>query len=829
MQHQQRIFYFNRKYPLLFLCLLFLSSFAFAQNVSGKITDTEGNSLVGVYVILKGTTKGALTDQNGQFEMNNVPGDAVLEIRYIGYENKEVPALGNDLLIELEGATLDEVVVTAQKRGENVQKIPIAVSVLSGAKIAERGLTAMDNALRTVPGVEIQQVAQGAQVFIRGIGSSIDPSLADPSVALMVDGIYNGRTEAMQVGAFDMNRIEVLRGPQGTLYGRNATGGTVNVITNDPNLSGNEGNIRLSAGNFGMKKMEGMYNLALSQKFGIRIAGFWENRNGYIDDGSDNLNHGAGRVKFLYKPSDKLSILGKVEVYRRSDFGPNTIPIPGSAGQLFFPPPFFVSNFDPTITTGPPFTGGVPILRFPDGWQVTDPDNNWSNNPEHVPGELERESETYNLQIEADLGKAGNLAILPGITRVYSRLLSNYLFGSIAPFTGPTFDTSPLMEEESSVTYASVEARLASKESSKLKYLLGLFYLNSGPNKGFEEIPNIVSSLSGQAVNTSNILQPNNTLAIFAQGTYPFSDKFRGTVGLRFSNDQNGQGYSIAVDGVEASTGEFEQSVNNFQYKIGIEADLGKSSLLYAHVATGFKQGGIVATVPARSFDPETLTSYEIGLKNRFLGDRLQVNLSAFFYDFNDYQIWFFEALPIGDVTDANGNPVINNFTVVGNAGNSKIAGAELDLVLAPWKGGLLSASATLLDADYGALTLPDNPFVGQGEFPLEGKQVQNSPDYTFNFSFYQEIGLGKGTLAAGINSKVSDSYFASHELFMPGGLQEAYSRTNLNVNFRFNQFDLGFFLNNIENDGQVLFPFPAYRQLVSAPRHYGFSAGMKF
>lgn len=816
---------------ILAICFMMFGNLLFAQSVSGTVTDKAGNPLPGATVMLKGTNIGTVTDVIGQFEINDVPENAILEISFTGYEPIEAPAAGIDLVFSLEeGATLGEVIVTAQKRGENVQKTPISLAVLSGAKMMERGLNTMDNALRTVAGVEIQQVAQGAQVFLRGIGSGIDPSLADPSVALMVDGVYNGRTEALQMGAFDMNRIEVLRGPQGTLYGRNATGGTVNVITNDPNLSTTEGRVQFTAGDYSLLKGEVMYNAPLSSNFGIRIAGLFENRGGYIDDGSDDLNQGAGRLKFLYKPSDKLSILGKVEVYRRSDHGPNVIPTPGSGGgKLFFPPPFFVTNFDPTIMNGPPFTGGAPILRYPDGWQVADPSNQWSNNPEHVPGQLERESETYNLQIDADLGSIGLLTILPGYTRTYSRLLSNYLFGSIVPFAGPTFDQTPLMDEESSVRYTTLEARLASRPSAKLKYLLGVFYLNSGPNKGFEIIPNIASTLSGQNVNTSNILQPNNTLAVFAQATYPLSEKFRATVGLRFSNDENGQGYEVSVDGVDAGSGEFSQSVDNFQYKLGIEADLAEKSLLYAHIATGFKQGGITATIPSRSFKPETLTSYEIGLKNRFFEGRMQANLSAFYYDFNDYQIWFFEALPIGDAKDINGDPIINNYQVIGNAGNSTITGAEIDIVAAPWKGGIINLSATLLNADYGALTLPDNPFVGQGEFPLEGQQVQNSPNYTFNLGINQELNLGAGTLVFGVNSKISDSYFASHELYMPGGLQEAYTRTNLNINYQINKVNVGLFINNLENDVQTLFPFPAYRRIVAPPRHLGLFVGLNF
>jgi len=828
-----KVDFFKKIYVLPLLFLFLCSGNVFAQNaISGKVTDAQGVPLPGVSILVKGTSNGTTTDFDGNFTIDEVSQDAILVVSFVGYSIKEVPVSSNDFTIILEeGSTLQEVIITAQKRGENIQKTPIAVSVLSGAKLSEQGFNTAESALRQVPGVEIQQVAQGAQVFLRGVGSGIDPSLADPSVALMVDGIYNGRTETLQAGVFDLNRIEVLRGPQGTLYGRNATGGSINIITNNPNLTRNSGKVQVISGNYGLIKTEAMYNAAINDKFGLRLAGFYEKRNGYIDDGSDNLDNGAARLKLLYKPSDKFSILARGEIYRRSDLGANVVPTPGSAGNLFFPPPFFTTNFDPTITDGPPFTGGEPILKFPDGWQQLDPSDPWSNNLEHVPGRLERKSESFSLELNADLGKAGTLTILPGYTRTYSRLVSNFLFGSVSPIPGvvATYNSDEYAEEISNVSYSTIEARLAAPESSKLKYLVGAFYLDSRPVKGFEEVGNIASALSGQPVNFTNVRQPSKTFALFAQGTYPFSKKFRGTIGLRYSTDESGQGYTIDVDGVEVAADGFSQNVDNFQYKVGVEVDVAEKSMVYAHIATGFKQGGISNTIPARPFEPETLTAYEAGIKNTFAKGKVKLNVSAFFYNFNDYQIWFFEPGPIGDVVDSNGDPIINNFQVIGNAGNSKIKGAEVDVVAGLWKGGVINVSATFLDANYGEFTLPPNPFTGTDFYSLEDKQVQNSPDYSFNLGLVQNIDIGKGTLTLGVNSKISDSYFASHELFMPGGFQDAYTRTNANANYKINNLDFGFFINNIENEAQVLFPFPAYRRIISSPRHLGFSAVVTF
>jgi outer membrane receptor protein involved in Fe transport len=222
---------------LLFFACSATSLFAQNANISGKISDDDGAALVGASVVVKGSNNGVITDTNGAFTLSNVPKGSTLVVSFVGYDTKEVAASDNLKIALTEGSALEAVTVTAQKRTEDVQKIPISISVMTRPKITERGINSFDNALRQMPGVEVQGLAQGAQVYIRGIGSSIDPTFADPSVALMVDGVYNGRTETVIGGIFDMERVEVLRGPQGTLYGRNATGGSINIITSNPNLT----------------------------------------------------------------------------------------------------------------------------------------------------------------------------------------------------------------------------------------------------------------------------------------------------------------------------------------------------------------------------------------------------------------------------------------------------------------------------------------------------------------------------------------------------------------------------------------------------------------
>jgi iron complex outermembrane recepter protein len=251
--------------------------------------------------------------------------------------------------------------------------------------------------------------------------------------------------------------------------------------------------------------------------------------------------------------------------------------------------------------------------------------------------------------------------------------------------------------------------------------------------------------------------------------------------------------------------------------------------MAYAHVATGFKQGGISPTIPVKKFDPENLTSFEIGTKNRFMDNKLQLNVSAFYYDYSNYQYSSFQTLPVGNLKNANGTAITSTFSVISNAGNTTIKGFELDAEFIPWKNGLLTASFAALDAKYGAALLPNSPFVNQGDFKLDGKVVQNSPKSVLNFGITQYANIGKGELSVNLNSKISSEFYTTPEQYMPGALQDGFSRTNANITYRIKKYSVGLFVNNLENGIQTTYVFPTYRKFVTSPRHFGLNLGINF
>ena len=250
---------------------------AFAQSdASGTVRGEDGDALIGATVLVKNSNFGTVTNAKGEFTLNGVNSGAILVISYTGYAPAEVAAANGLMIILEKSALLNAVVVTAQKRESTVQSTPISIGVVTAEEIALAPDNSLDDLLQNVPGVEVQGLAQGGQVYVRGIGSSIDPTFADPAVALMVDGAYNGRTESVVGGVYDVERVEVLRGPQGTLYGRNASGGSINVITANPVLK-NTGYVRAQLGNYSLWKVEAMGNAKISNTAAVRVAGFKAN------------------------------------------------------------------------------------------------------------------------------------------------------------------------------------------------------------------------------------------------------------------------------------------------------------------------------------------------------------------------------------------------------------------------------------------------------------------------------------------------------------------------------------------------------------------------
>jgi iron complex outermembrane receptor protein len=514
---------------------------------------------------------------------------------------------------------LEEIVVTAQRREESLQKTPLSIAVITGAELQAREVRSIDSALHDVPGVVVQGSANGGGIYIRGIGSGQDSAIGGPAVNLNFDGVYQQQPEVPMGSIYDLERIEVLRGPQGTLYGRNASAGSINIITANPRdrfeAAGSVG-----FGNYDSLHTEGMVNVPVSDAVAIRAAMSSDRHRGYIEpSGYDDADNTGGRVKVLIKPTDAVSLL--------------------VAGDY--------------LHIGGVGNGGVDSLSLhpQDAWYSTAPTGIMDLTSWRTYGELD-----WNVGV-------GTLTVQPAHQKF--RKFDNNVIINTPP---ATTSTAGIVDE----VQDTVEARLASAADSKATWVVGLYYLNSS----LDLPPFTASRISLPASpQTFPYLRGNEATssAGFAQLTYPVLEWLRATGGVRYTQDKK-----TALDQTSAAGAitRFHGSWNSFTYKAGLEADLRPGSMMYANVSTGFKAGGIDQGF--LRYKPEKLTAYALGAKNRFFADRLQINGEAYYYNYKDFQAQYgyrCQNVAACSPVEAFANTIVN-------AGAATLYGAELETTL---------------------------------------------------------------------------------------------------------------------------------------------------
>ncbi|WP_426191348.1 TonB-dependent receptor [Massilia sp. DWR3-1-1] len=372
------------------------------------------------------------------------------------------------------GSELSTVVITAQKRPESVQKASIAISAIDGSAINEFGQNALDDVLKDLPGVVMQATARGLTPSIRGLGTDLPPGIGDGAVATNFDGIYNVRAEGSQI-VYDIARVEVLRGPQSTLYGRSGPAGIVNVISNDPSFK-REGSATFEAGNFNLFRSELMFNQPLSEKVAVRAAFSSVNRDGYMSNGTNDAKSVAGRVKLLYKPSEDMSLLIGVEALKIGGIG----------------------------------SGAVPAY-------VEAPDDPYLAVPS--PGQYDRyRSNKYWAQLDANIGFA-RVTVLVSTADARNKQF-------VPPGTSPSNDDGM---DPKRLDQNSLEVRLSSPSTSQLKWLLGAYYYDN--DMAVTQLSNNPGSV---AINQHTTARSK---ALFGNISYPVTDGLRVLAGLRTTKD----------------------------------------------------------------------------------------------------------------------------------------------------------------------------------------------------------------------------------------------------------------------------------------------------
>ncbi|HWL47604.1 MAG TPA: TonB-dependent receptor [Sphingomonadaceae bacterium] len=687
---------------------------------------------------------------------------------------------------------LEEIIVTAQQRSENLQRAAISVAAIGGDVLAKSGVTDSTALTNLVPSFR-SNPAPGpyANFTIRGINNFTTNSQQDNGTVVNIGGVPLARPSGPNAMFYDLERIEILKGPQGILYGRNATAGVVNII---PRAPGNEfgGSASLTMGNYDLFQANAAVDIPLSDTLTTRTAFQAVRHDGYFSDGTSDEDTTAGRVTLRYAPSTDLKVTIVGDYARQRGMGPGTNLLysetatsntTGLSGPIVGP---WVGALDPNPLIQNVFiNSGVAVRRYDSVFQ----DNNYWG-------------VTGTLEWATPIGT---------VTAIAAHRVTNVNFESITA----TFYNG----EDAEQNQDSVEVRLASGDDQPFRYLAGLFFLDEKAH--VQQINEQGTGLSNASINIHN-----RTVAGFTQLTYAFTDSFRISGGIRFNRDikkSYSPRYTIPNypfdtvslrDRPAEGVGNFvslvdqKKSFNSTTWKAGVEFDAAPDSLLYANVATGFKAGGFSYGPPGGIFyEPEHIISYVIGSKNRFLDRRLQLNIEAFYMRYTDQQVQSFAFLP-----------GIGNFTITQNAAKSTVKGFEWDAIFLPVQTTRLSFSGQYMKARYNDFivrsasdpsnrqTCPTTPDSGSFLVDCSGRPLVNAPTWVLQGGIDQTFEFSNG---GNVVVSISERFESARETYL-SYLREtyapSYNRTDasLTYNAPSRNWSLTAWIRNIEDKAVV-------------------------
>ncbi|HVW69118.1 MAG TPA: TonB-dependent receptor [Steroidobacteraceae bacterium] len=722
---------------------------------------------------------------------------------------------------------LAEIVVTAQKRASTVQETPISITAVSGTDLQDRGIADVATLAAATPGVSLKSNGPGqTEIEMRGMTSSGGNSA---TVGFYLDdvpmtapaGAQNGKV-VIDPTLYDLNRVEVLRGPQGTLYGSGSMGGTVKLVTNQPNLTQTQGSFEsilsgTDGGGFNHND-NFMLNLPLiNDQLALRIVGSEAHTSGWIDrivlnpfplptNGGatrgavlaapvESVRHGSNaeqlygvRVTMLWKPTDALSITPSVFYQRITQEGPSSFDsVPGTEAHY---QPFGVAE---------PYSDEIKVYSLTvnynfDSFDITSITAQWNRN-----------------SIQSQDGSENFNNPLSGVEINAPGTLSYYLPGGTGPVQGTETDPSKQFSEE---------IRAASTGDGPLRWVGGLFYSH------FQSVWNLYTAVQNPSAYVDlgtfgpatanaiwNLTNPTkiSQYAAFGEGTYALTSHLKATVGLRwyaydYSFYDHFAGFGSPLGGATPSVDSVSQNHEGVNPKFNLSYEFDKDLMVYVTASKGYRPGGANQPLPTtgplwapggvplsvspfkypngqwpKSYDPDTLWSYELGEKARFLDRRLTVNASVYYENWSNVQLL---ELP-------------NDYLLNDNNGNARIFGGELEARALLGAGFELGISggythATLSPGDHYTITPSD--------------VLPDVPKFTANVNLTYEHPLtDKYTFSARVENTFVDRRL---DLTFPAGFPTgeltplpSYDLTNLRAGIRSDSgWGLAFFVNNVFN-----------------------------
>lgn len=691
---------------------------------------------------------------------------------------------------------LEEIVVSAEKREQSLQDVSLSVTAFTGESLDVQNVTSPEDLNALVPGLTISK-SEGFRkiVTIRGLGmESAQNDVANPSVSYHVDGVYIASDLSLNADFLDVERIEVLRGPQGTIFGQNSTGGTINVISKKPDLDGFSGKADFTVGNYNLRKARAAINVPVSDTVAARIAytsierdGFAENVAipGYELDVASNVTF---RGQLLWQPTDDFSAIFRAQYFERDGNG--------SAQR--------------SITE----TGDIREVNhdFPDRFAF--------------------ESEIYSATFEW---------VLDGFTIKTIHSYQDEEEDSVRDNDrGPTPANHVPLSRRAPTAMTHEINIVSNGDDNLVDWILGGFYLDSEIQVDFDS-----TVFGGQGFQTSTFHE-RDSWSLYSQGTINISDTFRIIAGLRYTDDEQSSEVcnffcttpiSIVSDG-DKVTG-----------KLGLEFDVADESLLYVTYSRGFKPGGTnlsFGQVVSPSYLEENIDAYEIGSKNRFFDGTLQLNLSAFYYDYENYQFQTSDPVPFSGGVD--------------NIPEAESKGLELELSWLATDSIRLDGNIAYLDtevtSDFIALDAVEAaalqfalPPADQFNFPVAaaaragalqnigGNSLPKAPELSASMILSHTAETDRGTLTSRIHYVYRDEF--QYRVYANSSLDTVESYDLWNLSFMWNPSDadwtLEFIVTNLTDDDIVNsrftdnFGINSTSEEFIAPRQVMLRAGISF
>ncbi len=675
---------------------------------------------------------------------------------------------------------IEEMVVTAQYRKQDIQDVPIAISAFSSEQLANAGVTDLTGVSRLAPDFTAVNDVGFVRLSVRGVQSNANDEGGDQAMTFNIDGDYINRGNFINAAMFDLERVEVLRGPQGTLYGRNATAGAINVIARKPSLNGVDGSVSADFGDYSSQIYNGALNFALGDHVAIRLAGMYNNHDGYTDhpnfnEATNSEDNQAYRLGVLFKITDALSL------YLAGEYAEEKLVPSYAAANANFPP--FTADAPVPGTCSSP--GWVTVATLAPGFgcapygtryvNTIDRDNYVNSAP--WLGERNQDTTAYRGSLEYSGAS---------IAAIYRFAFRSSHWDGAQGLPNLMFYRE---EDDDTMTH---ELRFSSTADSGFFWQAGLFYYKDEiDGKGGLHLPfGQQADPKGVGIYLNTFYRPDfdsESKAAFGQIEVPFADTFKAILGARYTKDEkSGTFYSFAGPPAIAPGGlEFLRPIedanvvnpasfdhNETTWTVGLNYEPDRGHLHYAKVSKGYKAGGFDAV---GTYDPETNIAYEIGSKNQFGGESL-FNVAAFYYDYKDLQA-----------------SVLLDTTVGGqifNAGKAEIYGVEAEYEVNFTENDRLRLTANYLSAEYkefapleeavqcvggcNANTVPSD---------ASGNTLPNAPEWILTLGYDHTWHLGAGTLTGSVFSRYKDDYFNSVFNYQDSK-QDSYTQTDVSLEY---------------------------------------------